>query len=169
MEKSIYRQKRFSNIKLQPLNHCLKNYLKIDYKRCRFCVTSSVQTTSSCSTHSPASTTLTSWPTRSFVVELQAQVFTINFDTGLRLIQTATVSCGKCRRLRKTHASDAAVCGKIQKILISKKKFAVSCGRLNEPLHFFNLAFPVLFLLSSVTRYGEISPIVQDFRSLGQK
>ena len=53
---------------------------------------------------------------------------------SLRLIQTAAVSCGKCRRLQKTHASDAAVCGKIEKILISKKKFAVSCGRLNEPI-----------------------------------
>ena len=31
------------------------------------------------------------------------------------------LSCGKRRRLRKTHASDAAVCGKIEKILISKK------------------------------------------------
>ena len=42
---------------------------------------------------------------------------------SLKLIQTAAVSSGKRRRLRKTHAS------------ICKKKFAVSCGRLNEPLH----------------------------------
>ena len=45
----------------------------------------------------------------------------------------AAVSCGKHRRLRKTHASDAPVCSKIEKILIAKKKFAVSCGRLNKP------------------------------------
>ena len=31
---------------------------------------------------------------------------------SLKLIQTAAVSSGKRRRLRKTHASDAAVCGK---------------------------------------------------------
>ena len=55
-------------------------------------------------------------------------------NRSLRLIQTAAISSGKCRRLQKTHASDAAICGKIEKILISKKKFAVSCGRLNEPL-----------------------------------
>ena len=41
---------------------------------------------------------------------------------SLKLIQTAAVSSGKRRRLRKTHASDAAVCGEIEKILISKKK-----------------------------------------------
>ena len=52
----------------------------------------------------------------------------------------AAVSCGKCRRLRKTHPSDAAICGKIEKILISKKKFAVSCGRLNEPLAYLAYA-----------------------------
>ena len=34
---------------------------------------------------------------------------------SLKLIQTAAVSSGKRRRLRKTHASDAAVCGKIEK------------------------------------------------------
>ena len=37
--------------------------------------------------------------------------------------------------LRKTHASDVDVCGKLEKILICGKKFEVRCGRLNEPLN----------------------------------
>ena len=40
--------------------------------------------------------------------------------------------CGKRMRLRKTHASDADVCRKLEKIV-------ASCSRVNEPL--IELAF----------------------------
>ena len=43
---------------------------------------------------------------------------------------------GSFRRLRQTHAFSADICGKIEKILISKKtspENAADCGHLNEP------------------------------------
>ena len=48
--------------------------------------------------------------------------------TFVRLIQTAAVSSGKRRCLRKMHASDAAICGEIEKILISKKNLQLAAA-----------------------------------------
>ena len=56
-----------------------------------------------------------------------------------RLIPTAAVSCVFRRRLRQTHVISADARGKLEKFLISKKKYAANCGRVNEPLRLIHI------------------------------